>query len=67
MDCLSESGRKQVEVVSSITGFKFGDGRKVFSTERVRIPAKMAGKFCKIEADVTLQFSKSSLKKADEK
>ena len=70
MSGLDETLKKQVQVNSSTTGFKFGDCRKVYSTKKVQIPAMVAGKMCKIEADVIaedipLLLSKNSLKKAD--
>ena len=52
MSSLDETLKKQVQVNSSTTGFKFGDGRKVYSTKKVQIPVMVAGKMCKIEADV---------------
>ena len=70
MSSLDHTLKKQVQVNSSTTGFKFGDGRKVYSTKKVQIPAMVAGKMYKIEADIIaedipLLLSKNSLKKAD--
>ena len=49
--------------------FKFGDGRIVHSTKRVKIPAKIGQTKCHIETevvptDIPLLLSKASLKKA---
>ena len=69
MSSLDETLKKQVQVNSSSTGFTFDDGRKVYSTIKVQIPAMVAGKMHKIAADVIaedipLLLSKNSLKKA---
>ena len=70
MSSLDETLKKQVQVNSSSTGFMFGDGRKVYPTKKVQIPAMVAGKMNKIATDVLaedipLLLSKNSLKKAD--
>ena len=52
MSSLDETLKKQIQVNSSTTGFKFGDGRKVYSTKKVQILEMVPGKMCKIEAGV---------------
>ena len=59
-----------VSQVYSHKPFKFGDGRIVYSSKRVRLPAKIGNNKCNIDAevvnaDIPLLLSKSSLKKAD--
>ncbi|XP_077971779.1 uncharacterized protein LOC144425883 [Styela clava] len=66
---LPENLRKTVEFSQGGTGFKFGDGRRVMSTQSVIIPARVAGKNCQIRTEVVednipLLLSKSSLKRA---
>ncbi|XP_014051020.1 uncharacterized protein isoform X1 [Salmo salar] len=69
---VSELNMKEVQNMIDIPSnraFKFGDGRIVHSTKRVKIPAKIGQTKCHIETevvptDIPLLLSKASLKKA---
>ncbi|XP_029629926.1 uncharacterized protein LOC115207015 [Salmo trutta] len=69
---VSELNMKEVQNMidtPSNRAFKFGDGRIVHSTKRVKIPAKIGQTKCHIETevvptDIPLLLSKASLKKA---
>ena len=66
---LKESDRNKMENTQSKRAFKFGDGRVVHSTKKVKVPAKIGQTKCHIEtevvpADIPLLLSKTSLKRA---
>ena len=59
-----------IEIYQSNTKFKFGDGRQVTATKRVIFPIVIAGKHCRIEAEIVkenipLLLSKTSLKRCN--
>ena len=65
---LTENTLKETETFPSNTSFKFGDGRKVKSSNGVIFPVEIANRHCKINAKVVwenipLLLSKTSLKK----
>ena len=65
---LTKHSLDEIQYFPSSTSFKFGDGRKVQSTMRVIFPAMLAGKYCKINAEIVdenipLLLSKSSLRR----
>ena len=49
MSSLDETLKKQVQVNSSTTGFKFGDGRKVYSTKKLKYLLWLLGKYVKLK------------------
>ena len=74
IDCnketLSDEERLKVTKEPSSMNFKFGDGRKVASIEKVNIPAKIGEQLARIRTDVVreeiqLLLSKKSIKKAE--
>ena len=74
IDCnketLSDEERLKVKKERSSMNFKFGDGRKVASIEKVTIPATIGEQPVRIRADVVreeipLLLSKKSMKKAE--
>ena len=74
IDCyegtLSDEDRLKVTKEPSSTNFKFGDGRKVASIEKVTITATIGEEPVRIRADVVreeipLLLSKNSMKKAE--
>lgn len=67
---LNERNMKLIDIKSSQTGFRFGDGNTVYSRNLVTFPALIGSKSCNIECEVIdknipLLLSKSSLKKAE--
>ena len=65
---LTKHSLDKIQYFPSSTSFKFGDGRKVQSTMKVIFPVMLAGKYCKINAEIVdenipLLPSKSSLKR----
>ena len=68
-ETLSDEGRLEVTKEPSTTNFKFGDGRKVPSIEKVTIPTTIDEQSVKIRTDVVrkeipLLLSKKPMKKA---
>ena len=70
IETLSEDERKMMSLISECsTPFKFGDGKSVLSTEKLKIPGRIGKQKILIEAnvvscDIPLLLSKPSLKKA---
>ena len=69
-ETLSDEDRLKVTKEPSSTNFKFGDGRKVTSIEKVTIPATIGEQPVRIRTDVVreeipLLLSKRSMKKAE--
>ena len=67
---LTDDSIKNIEIYQSNTKFKFGDGRQVTATKRVIFPIVIAGKHCRIEAEIVkenipLLLSKTSLKRCN--
>ena len=65
---LTKHSLDKIQYFPSSTSFKFGDARKVQSTMKVIFPVMLAGKYCKINAEIVdenipLLPSKSSLKR----
>ncbi|KAI4873784.1 hypothetical protein NFI96_002219, partial [Prochilodus magdalenae] len=61
--------QSELEIQTSTKAFRFGDGRLVYSTKRVKIPAVIGQTECHIETevvpvDIPLLLSKTSLKRA---
>ena len=59
----------EIEIYPSKTSCKFGDGRKVFSFQKVVIPVQIANHSCKISCEIVkdnipLLLSKQSFKRA---
>ncbi|XP_034552315.1 uncharacterized protein LOC117821880 isoform X2 [Notolabrus celidotus] len=66
---LKPSDLQKIQDTKSARSFKFGDGRVVYSTKKVSIPAVIGQTKCKIETevvpvDIPLLLSKTSLKRA---
>ena len=69
-ETLSDEDRLKVRKEPNSTNFKFGDGWKVASIEKVTIPATIGEQFVRIWTDavreeILLLLSKKSMKKAD--
>ena len=69
LDMLSEKQKSQIVYLSSDSCFKFGDGARVRSKKKVKIPATIGNSSVTIESDVIdsnipLLLSKNYLKKA---
>ena len=69
LETLDEVQRNKVKTFSSNTWFKFGDGNKIKSLKKVRIPCEIAKTRCYLETDVVacdipLLFGKPSMKRA---
>ena len=67
---LTDDSIKNTEIYQSNTKFKFGDGQQVTATKRVIFPIVIAGKHCRIEAEIVkenipLLLSKTSLKRCN--
>ena len=65
---LTKHSLDEIQYFPKSTRFKFGDGRKVQSTMRVIFPVMLAGKYCKINAEIVdenipLLLSKSSVRR----
>ena len=52
---LTEHTLNETESFPSNTSFKFGDGRKVKSLNRVIFPLATANKHCKVNAEIVLE------------
>ena len=70
LETLNGSELKGVETCESNSVFRFGDGPKIESMKKMKIPARIGSKDVKIETDVVdtnipLLPSKESLKKAN--
>ena len=66
---LTKSELSKMTDIQSARPFKFGDGRVIHSTKKVKIPAMIGQTRCQIEtevvpADIPLLLSKTSLKRA---
>ena len=66
--CYRSPNKMQEQIIkrTSNTAFKFGDGHKVYSFKKVRIPANMGGTECVIDVEtvrekIPLLLSKQSL------
>ena len=69
LDSLSPQHLQEVEILTSNTPFKFGDGRMVKANKRAIIPATIGDRNCKIETEIVsenipLLLSQTSMKKA---
>ena len=67
---LTTRSKNEIKCYPSSTKFKFGDGRQVTAIKRIIFPVVIAGKHCKINAEIVkenipLLLSKRSLKKCD--
>ena len=70
LETLNESELKDVETCESNIAFKLGDGQKIESMKKMKIPARIGSKDVKIETDVVntnipLLLSKESMTKAN--
>ena len=70
LETLNESELKDVETYESNSVLKFGDGQKIESMKKMKIPARIGFKNVKIETDavntnIPLLLSKASMKKAN--
>ena len=67
---LSKSDKAKLQISKSSTSFKFGDGQKVRSFKKVKIPASIGSVNCYIDVEIIkekipLLLSKQSLKNAE--
>ena len=70
METLNDKQKQNVKIFPSKTWFKFGDGVKLQSLKKIRIPCEIAGTRCHIDTDVVacdipLLFGKPSMKRAE--
>ena len=66
LKCLDDTALNKVKIVPSEKTFKFGDGRKVFSTFQAIIPARIGSTDCFIQTEIVdekipLLLSKSAI------
>ena len=69
METLDDKQKQNLKIFPSKTWFKFGDGIKLQSLKKIRIPCEIAGTRCHIDTDVVacdipLLFGKPSMKRA---
>ena len=69
LETLDKEHKKNVKTFKSKTWFKFGDGIKLQSLKKIRIPCEIAGTRCHIDTDVVssdipLLLGKPSMKRA---
>ena len=68
LETLDKEHKKNVKTFKSKTWFKFGDGIKLQSLKKIRIPCEIAGTRCRIDTDVVssdipLLLGKPSMKR----